>query len=43
LNKKRLINPDVTNESLKACYTVGDKELEELLLSPRVRVKLSGD
>jgi hypothetical protein len=24
-NKNRLMNPDVTNESLKACYTVGDK------------------
>jgi hypothetical protein len=36
-NKKRLMNPDVTNESLKACYTVGDEELKELLLSPRAR------
>ena len=43
MNKKRLMNPDVTNESLKGCYTVGDEELKELLLSPRARVKLSGD
>ncbi len=42
-NKRRLINPDVTNESLRACYRVGDDDLKELLLSPRARVKLSGE
>jgi hypothetical protein len=42
-NKVRLMNPDVTNESLRACYRVEDEELREMLLSPRVRVKMSGD
>jgi hypothetical protein len=37
------MNPDVTNETLRACYRVGDEELKELLLSPRARVKMSGD
>jgi hypothetical protein len=37
------MNPDVTNESSKAFYRVGDEELKESLLSPQVRVKMSGD
>ncbi len=37
------MNPDVTNESLKACYRVVDHKLKELMLSPRARVKISGE
>ena len=42
-NRIRLMNPDITNETLRACYRVRDEELKELLLSPRARVKMSGD
>ncbi len=40
------MNPDVTSESLKACYhRVANGELKVLLLSPRgrARVKMSGE
>jgi hypothetical protein len=42
-NRVGLMNPDITNETLRACYRVRDEELKELLLSPRARVKMSGD
>jgi hypothetical protein len=37
------MNPYVTNESLKACYRVADQKSKELLISPRARVKMSGE